>query len=45
MAYTLKQTRFMISYMKQVEGVVCTGGVCRVEPAFSGVKFNLTTNF
>jgi hypothetical protein len=44
-AYTLKQTRFMLYYMKQVEGVVCTGGVCRVEPAFSGIKFNLTTSF
>lgn len=43
--YTLNQTRFSIGYMKQVEGVVCTGGICRVEPAFSGVKFNLTTNF
>jgi len=43
--YTLHQTRFSIGYMKQVEGVVCTGGICRVEPAFSGVKFNLITNF
>ncbi|MFC2114491.1 DUF6029 family protein [Bacteroidota bacterium] len=44
-AYTLNQTRFSLGYMKQVEGVVCTGGVCRVEPAFSGLKFNLTTSF
>jgi hypothetical protein len=43
--YTLNQTRFSIGYMKQVEGVVCTGGVCRIEPAFSGLKFNLTTSF
>jgi hypothetical protein len=45
LVYTLKQSRFSLSYMKQVEGVVCTGGICRVEPAFSGVKFSLTTNF
>lgn len=45
MSYTIKQTRFMVAYMKQVEGVVCTGGVCRTEPAFSGVKFSLSTNF
>lgn len=43
--YTLKQTRFSLGYVKQIEGVVCTGGVCRVEPAFSGVRFGLTTNF
>jgi hypothetical protein len=44
-AYTIKQTHFSIGYVKQVEGVVCTGGVCRVEPAFSGYRFSLTTNF
>lgn len=44
-AYSLNQTRFSLAYVKQVEGVVCTGGVCRVEPAFSGLKFNLTTSF
>ncbi|MEA3497275.1 MAG: DUF6029 family protein [Bacteroidota bacterium] len=45
LVYSHHQTRFQIGYMKQVEGVVCTGGICRVEPAFSGVKFNLTTSF
>ena len=44
LVYSHHQTRFQIGYMKQVEGVVCTGGICRVEPAFSGVKFNLTTS-
>lgn len=44
-AYTLNQTRFTLGYVKQVEGIVCTGGVCRVEPAFSGVKFGVSTNF
>ncbi|MEX0968346.1 MAG: DUF6029 family protein [Bacteroidia bacterium] len=44
-AFTQKQTRFSLGYVKQVEGVVCTGGVCRVEPAFSGMRFGLTTNF
>jgi hypothetical protein len=43
--YTYKQTRFTAGYIKQVEGVVCTGGVCRVEPAFSGFKIGLSTNF
>lgn len=43
--YTYNQTRFSIGYMKQVEGIVCTGGVCRQEPAFSGLKFGVTTSF
>jgi hypothetical protein len=43
--YTYKQTRFTAGYIKQVQGVVCTGGVCRVEPAFSGFKIGLATNF
>jgi len=43
--YKLKTTRLSLSYVKQVEGVVCTGGICRLEPAFSGVKFTLNSNF
>lgn len=44
-AYTYKNTRFTCGYIRQVEGVNCTGGVCRVEPAFSGVRVTLSTNF
>ncbi len=44
-AYTIKTSRFTFGYVKQVQGVNCTGGVCRVEPAFSGIRFTLTTNF
>ncbi|MGZ5242819.1 MAG: DUF6029 family protein [Bacteroidia bacterium] len=44
-SYTEKQTRFSIGYAKQVAGVVCTGGVCRIEPAFSGLRVGLSTNF
>ncbi len=44
-SYTHHATRFTLSYVKQVAGVNCTGGVCRVEPAFSGIKFTLSTNF
>jgi hypothetical protein len=44
-AYTFGPTRFTAGYIKQVEGVNCTGGVCRVEPAFSGARVTLTTNF
>ena len=37
--------RYSLRYIKQVEGVVCSGGVCRLEPAFSGVKFEVTSTF
>lgn len=43
--YTTGPHRFTLSYVKQVEGIVCTGGVCRLEPAFSGVKFAVTSTF
>lgn len=43
--YNYKANRFSLSYVKQVEGVVCTGGICRLEPAFSGVKMTVTSTF
>ena len=43
--FSLKAHRFTLSYVKQVEGIVCTGGVCRFEPAFSGVRTSLITSF
>jgi hypothetical protein len=44
-SYTEHSTRFTIAYVKQVAGVVCTGGVCRLEPAFSGLKMSVSTVF
>ncbi|MBL7683999.1 MAG: hypothetical protein JNK00_11625 [Flavipsychrobacter sp.] len=44
-AYTKGPHRFTLSYVKQVEGINCTGGVCRYEPAFSGVRFGCTSQF
>ncbi len=43
--YNYKTNRFGLSYVKQVEGIVCSGGICRYEPAFSGVKLNVTSTF
>lgn len=43
--YNVKTTSFTAAYVKQVEGVVCTGGICRLEPAFSGLRFTLATQF
>jgi hypothetical protein len=44
-SYTAGANRFSLNYVKQVAGIVCTGGVCRYEPAFSGVKFSITSTF
>ncbi len=43
--YTQKTNRFSLSYIKQVEGIVCSGGICRLEPAFSGFNFTLNSTF
>lgn len=43
--YINKGNRYSLRYVKQVQGVVCNGGVCRLEPAFSGIRFNMTANF
>ncbi len=44
-AYTHNSTRFTLAWVKQVSGIVCTGGVCRYEPAFSGLKMTINTSF
>lgn len=43
--YSKKVSRFALTYASQPEGIVCTGGVCRFEPAFNGIRFDLTTSF
>ncbi len=44
-AYTYKSNRFTLNYARQVGGIVCTGGVCRYEPAFSGVRLGINSTF
>ena len=44
-SYTMNQTVISVGYTKQPEGIICTGGICRIEPAFSGLKITLNTNF
>lgn len=44
-SYNTGPHRFSIAYAKQVEGINCTGGVCRYEPAFSGVRLSITSSF
>ena len=43
--FNWKSHRVSLRYVKQVEGIVCAGGICRLEPAFSGVKFTLNSSF
>jgi len=43
--YTHKSSRFTLNYVKQIAGIVCTGGVCRYEPAFSGLKAGMVATF
>ncbi len=43
--YSYGPSRFSLSYVKQVEGIICSGGICRVEPAFSGVKLSVSSSF
>lgn len=43
--YNRKANRFGLGYIRQVEGIVCTGGICRYEPAFSGVRLTAQTQF
>ena len=43
--YTRNANRYSMRYVKQVEGVVCTGGICRLEPAFSGFQLDVVSTF
>lgn len=44
-AYSKLANRFSLRYVRQVEGIICSGGICRLEPAFSGVRFTATSTF
>jgi len=44
-AYSKGPHRVTLAYVKQTEGINCSGGVCRYEPAFSGVRAGITTTF
>lgn len=44
-SYTHSRTRFQFSYGRNREGYVCSGGVCRFSPAYTGLNLMLTTSF
>ncbi|MCC6815143.1 MAG: hypothetical protein IT267_01880 [Saprospiraceae bacterium] len=43
--YTSGNNRYGLRFVKQVQGIVCSGGICRLEPAFSGLRASITSNF
>lgn len=45
LSYIQGAHRFSIAWVKQVEGINCTGGVCRYEPAFNGLRLNVVSSF
>lgn len=44
-SYTRSRTRLQLSYGRNREGFVCSGGVCRFSPAYTGLNLILTTSF
>ena len=44
-SYAEKANKFSLAYVRQPDGINCTGGVCRYEPAFSGVRMTVNTSF
>jgi Family of unknown function (DUF6029) len=43
--YAQNSSRFSLDWVKQVDGIVCSGGICRYEPAFNGIKLKVSSNF
>lgn len=43
--YSHKSNRVSLAYVKQVEGINCAGGICRLEPAFDGIKLTVNSTF
>ena len=44
-SYTYNRTRVQLSYGRNRAGFICSGGVCRYSPAYTGVNLMLTSSF
>ena len=44
-SYTYNRTRVQLSYGRNRAGYICSGGVCRYSPAYTGVNLVLTSSF
>lgn len=43
--YNFNANRISLGYIRQPEGVVCSGGICRLEPAFNGARLSVSATF
>ena len=44
-SYTASRTRVAIGWGRTREGLICSGGVCRMMPAYTGGNLTITTSF
>lgn len=44
-SYAKSRTRVALGYGRYKAGFICSGGVCRVVPAYTGANFSVTTSF
>ena len=44
-SYAKSRTRVALSYGRNKEGYVCSGGVCRTIPKYTGANLTITTSF
>lgn len=44
-SFTKNRTRIQLGYGRNREGYVCSGGVCRLQPAYTGLNLVLTSSF
>lgn len=44
-SYTAGRTRVALSYGRNRQGMVCSGGVCRLMPAYTGGNLTISTSF
>ena len=44
-SFTHNSLRVQLSYGRNRAGYVCSGGVCRFQPAYTGVNLALTLSF
>lgn len=44
-SWTYDRYRVQVSYGRNREGTVCSGGVCRFQPAYTGANISLTASF
>ena len=44
-SYARSRTRFSLGYGRYKAGYICSGGVCRPIPAYTGANFTVTTSF